>query len=197
MGDVGFEEVLSFWFGPLDERGQADQAHVARWWRKDAAFDAEVRARFGTLHQAVLRGEHEDWLATSRGRLAYLLVLDQFSRNMFRDSPRAFAADERALAVALEGIAAGMDRAIGTQERGFFYMPLMHSERLDAQDRCVELMKAWTREPGGGGDGTLRYAEQHRDIIRRFGRFPHRNLVLRRTSTDEELEFLRQPGSSF
>jgi uncharacterized protein (DUF924 family) len=197
MGDAGSEEVLSFWFGPLDQWGQADQAHVTRWWRKDPAFDAEVRARFGALHQAVLRGEHEDWLATPRGRLAYLLVLDQFSRNMFRDSPRAFAADERALEVALDGIAAGMDRAVGPQERGFFYMPLMHSERLDAQDRCVELMKDWTREPASGGDGSLRFAEQHREIIRRFGRFPHRNLVLRRTSTDEEIEFLQKPGSSF
>jgi uncharacterized protein (DUF924 family) len=188
------EDVLGFWFGPLDAQGRADEEHVRRWWRKDPAFDAEVRARFGALHQAVVRGERDQWLATPRGRLAFIIVLDQFSRNMFRDSARAFGADGRAREVAVEGIAGGMDRTLTRQERQFFYMPLMHSERLDDQDRCVELFASANQD---GEAGTLRFAEQHREIIRRFGRFPHRNMILNRTSTGEELDFLRKPGSSF
>jgi uncharacterized protein (DUF924 family) len=185
------EEVLAFWFGPLDAQGKSDASHVARWWRKDPAFDAEVASRFGALHEAVAGGQRDHWLATPRGRLAFVIVLDQFSRNMFRGSARAFATDQRAQQVVLEGIAAGMDRTLSAQERGFFYMPLMHSERLDTQNRCVEL---FTDDQDAG---YLKYAQQHRDIIQRFGRFPHRNALLDRPSTEEELAFLQLPGSSF
>jgi uncharacterized protein (DUF924 family) len=186
-----FEDVLGFWFGPLDEQGHADAAHVSRWWKKDAAFDAEVQTRFGALHEAVVRGDRDLWLTTPRGRLAFIVVLDQFSRNMFRDSARAFAGDARALEAAREGIATGADRQLAAHERGFMYMPLMHSESLEAQDRCVELFEA------ANDAGSAKYAERHRDIIRRFGRFPHRNAVLGRLSTDAERAFLEQPGSSF
>jgi len=186
-----FEEVLGFWFGPLDEQGHADAVHVSRWWKKDPAFDAEIRSRFGALHATVLRGERDLWLTTPAGRLAFILVLDQFSRNMFRDSARAFAGDGRAVEAALEGIAAGADQRLRAHERGFMYMPLMHSENLELQDRCIELF-------GAAGDvGSEKFAERHRDIIRRFGRFPHRNPVLGRPSTDDERAFLAQPGSSF
>jgi uncharacterized protein (DUF924 family) len=186
-----FEEVLGFWFGPLDEAGHSDAAHTSRWWKKDPAFDTEIRTRFGPLHQAVLAGERDHWLATARGRLAFIIVLDQLSRNMLRGSPQAFAGDERAAEVAVDGIAGRMDHGLSAQERGFFYMPLVHSERLDLQDRAVELFRAL------GGASSLKYAEQHREIIRRFARFPHRNAVLGRTSTAEEMAFLQQPGSSF
>jgi len=195
------EEVLAFWFGELDAKGRADQAHAIRWWKKDEAFDREIRERFGALHEAILRGEHEDWLASPRGRLAYVIVLDQFSRNMFRGTPRMFAADARALEVAEEGIARGDDRALAFAERQFLYMPLEHAEDLAAQERCVELFRAWREElPTELRDGlteALDYAIAHRDIIARFGRFPHRNAILGRESTAEELEFLEQPGSSF
>lgn len=179
-GAVAIEEVLAFWF-----------ADPARWWKKDPAFDAEVRAHFGALHEEIERGAHEDWLGTPRGALAYVIVLDQLSRNMFRGTPRMFASDARALAAAREALDRGHDAALAPAERSFLYMPFMHSEDLADQERCVELFRA------AGLPGQLRYAEQHRDIVRRFGRFPHRNEILGRASTDEERAFLAQPGSSF
>lgn len=195
------EEVLAFWFGTLDPEGRAAKEIAARWWTKDPEFDQALRDRFGALHEEVLRGEHDDWLASARGRLAAVIVLDQLSRNMFRGSARMFAADDRALAMAEEGIARGEDRELAYAERSFLYLPLEHSEDLVRQERCVELFRTWRDEAPealrGGIDDSLDYAIAHRDIIRRFGRFPHRNALLGRESTAEELEFLKQPGSSF
>jgi uncharacterized protein (DUF924 family) len=175
------EDVLAFWFG---------QPPV-RHFRKDPVFDQEIRDRFGALHGELVLGEHDDWLTTPRGRLAAIIVLDQFSRNMFRDTPGMFASDPQALQLALEGLARGDDRALSEAERSFFYMPLMHAEDRAVQDRCVELFRAL------GIENNLKFAVMHRDIVQRFGRFPHRNAVLGRTSTPEEVEFLAQPGSSF
>jgi uncharacterized protein (DUF924 family) len=172
------EDVLAFWF-----------ADPGRWWRKDAAFDAEVRGRFLGLHVAIAAGECRDWPETPRGALAYVIVLDQFSRNMFRDSARMYETDETALAAARRALDRGFDQQLSADERMFLYMPFMHSENIADQDRCVALfspLEQW-----------LRYAEQHRNIIREFGRFPHRNALLGRPSTPEELEFLTRPGSSF
>jgi uncharacterized protein (DUF924 family) len=174
------DEVLAFWF-----------AHSSRWFAKDEAFDAEIRQRFLALHDEVERGEHEDWRSTPRGALAYVIVLDQFSRNMFRGTPRSFASDARALAAAHDALSRGFDQALSPEERSFLYMPLMHSEDLADQERCVDLFRAL------GDAYSLGFAVQHRDIIARFGRFPHRNAILGRTSSPEELEFLTQPGSSF
>lgn len=173
------EDVLTFWF-----------ADPERAWKKDPAFDDELRRRFGALHAAVLRGEHDDWCATPRGVLAYVLVLDQLSRNLHRGDPRAFAGDARALTAAARAVDAGQDRALAPIERGFLYMPFMHSEALADQERAVALFAAL-------GEPFLPFAVQHRDIVARFGRFPHRNAVLGRESTPEEREFLTQPGSSF
>lgn len=196
-----YEEVLSFWFGRLDDEGRAAPEQVQRWWKKDPAFDETIRERFGALHEQILRGEHEDWLESPRGRLAAVIVLDQFSRNMYRGTPRMFAADPQALAWAEEGIARGDDRALALSERTFLYLPLEHSEDLATQERCVALFLAWRDELPErlrpDVEQGLDYAEQHLVIIRRFGRFPHRNAVLGRESTPEELEFLKQPGSSF
>lgn len=183
------DALLSFWFGPLDAAGRADDAHRERWFRKDPGFDAALRERFGALHAEVAAGAHERWLATPRGRLAHVIALDQLSRNLHRDTPRAFENDARALAVALEGLEHGVDRVLGPDERSFLYMPLMHSEDLAVQERCVALF--------ADSPENLSFAEAHRDIVRRFGRFPHRNAVLGRASTPEEQEFLRGPGSSF
>jgi uncharacterized protein (DUF924 family) len=174
------DDVLQFWF-----------ADPARWWRKDPAFDAEIRTRFQDLHRAVARGAHEDWRATPRGALAYVVVLDQFSRNMYRDTAGMFAGDAQAVAAARAAVDRGDDRALADTERMFLYMPLMHSEQLADQERCVDLFRAL------GRSSELKYAEQHRDIVRRFGRFPHRNQLLGRASTPDEVEFLKQPGSSF
>lgn len=176
---VSAEEVLAFWF-----------ADPERWWKKDPTFDAEIRARFLELHEAIARGDREDWRGTARGALAYVIVLDQFSRNAFRGSSRSFEYDAQALAAARDALDRGFDRLLSDDERSFLYMPFMHSERLADQDRCVQLFAS---EP----EQRLSYAEKHRDIVRRFGRFPHRNALLGRQSTPDELAFLKEPGSSF
>jgi uncharacterized protein (DUF924 family) len=173
------DDVLTFWF-----------ANPGRWWKKDPAFDAEIRDRFLSLHDAVVRDEREDWLETSRGMLAYVIVLDQFSRNMFRGSARMFESDPRALAAARRALDRSFDRGLSGDERMFLYMPFMHSEDVADQDRCVALFASALQQ-------WLPYAEEHRNIVRRFGRFPHRNAIQGRPSTSEELEFLKQPGSLF
>jgi uncharacterized protein (DUF924 family) len=196
-----FEHVLSFWFGELDQDGAVDEAHTKRWFTKDAAFDAGIVERFGPLHEAVAAGGCDGWLASTRGRLAFVIVLDQFSRNMFRGDPRSFAHDGRAREVALQAIEAGDDKKLARDERGFLYMPLLHSEDLGLQDRSLELFKAFRDELPerlrGPVANALRYAEMHRNIIVRFGRFPHRNAILGRPSTPEEVEFLKGENSSF
>ena len=167
----------------------------------EAALDARIDEHFGALREAVMRGEREAWLELPRGALAYVIVLDQFSRNIFRDTARMFEGDERALGAALAGVERGQDRTLAFAERSFFYMPLMHSEELAIQERCVALFAALEREVAPELDADahyfLEFAERHREIVRRFGRFPHRNSPLGRTSTAEEIEFLVQPGSSF
>jgi uncharacterized protein (DUF924 family) len=173
------EDVLTFWFADPD-----------RWWKKDPAFDATIRDRFLALHDAIERDECDEWLETQRGALATVIVLDQFSRNMFRDSARMFASDRRALRTARRALDRGFDRGLSDNERMFLHMPFMHSEDIADQDRSVEFF-------GSALQQYLGYAERHRDIVRRFGRFPHRNAPLGRQSTAEELEFLKQPGSSF
>jgi uncharacterized protein (DUF924 family) len=195
------DRVLEFWFGALDPHGLADAEHAARWWKKDPELDDSIRREFSTDHRAIARHERQHWLATPRARLAYVIVLDQFSRNIFRGTSQMFAYDERALEAALDGIQIGADRQLRTDQRAFYYLPLMHSERLDLQERCVELFTAFANELSGEPRQriayNLRFAVQHRDIIARFGRFPHRNAVLNRVSTDAELQFLTKPGSSF
>ena len=196
-----WERVLDLWFGALDASGLADAAHAAQWWRKDPAFDESLRARFGADHAAAMAGERAEWTQTPRGRLALVIVLDQLSRNMFRDTPEMFAGDRAALRVAMEGIEIGHDQALQPDERAFLYMPLMHSEVLDHQDRCVALFAKLTDSVEGPVRArmarSLKAALQHREIVARFGRFPHRNTILGRTSSPEEQAFLKEPGSSF
>lgn len=175
---TAWEDVLAFWF-----------SDPARWWKKDPAFDQEIRARFENTHVAILRGEHDDWTRSPRSNLAYVIVLDQFSRNMFRDTGRMFEGDARARAATIAAVDRGDGEGLSTDERNFLYMPLMHSESIADQDRSVELFRAL-----GSNE---KYAEMHRDIVRRFGRFPHRNMLVGRTSSADEVEFLKQPGSSF
>jgi uncharacterized protein (DUF924 family) len=198
---VSYEDVLSFWFGELDALGCADSAHTVRWWKKDPDFDQSIRERFAALHAAVASGERDAWLASPRGRLACIIVLDQFSRNMFRETPACFAHDAQALRIAEGGIEQGMDRLVGFDGRGFCYMPLMHTEQLEAQERCVQLFDEFLGQVSPDlrprVEFSLKFAEMHRDIVKRFGRFPHRNRLLGRDSTPEEVEFLSQPGSAF
>jgi uncharacterized protein (DUF924 family) len=201
MADVAIDDIIQFWFGPLDPQGCADPVHSARWWKKDPAFDEEIRRRFAEVHRAVGAREMDDWLGSARGRLAQIVVLDQFSRNMFRDAPAMFACDARGLQLTLEGLERGDDGALPRDMRVFFYMPLQHAEDLALQERAVALFtRLRDQAPPALREKYayyLSYAERHRDIVARFGRFPHRNAILGRPSSDEELAFLEQPGSSF
>jgi uncharacterized protein (DUF924 family) len=171
------EDVLAFW----------REAGPDRWFAKDEAFDAEIRDKFLSVYEAASVGQLDHWGATAEGALALVIVLDQFPRNMFRGSARTFAADARARAAANVALKRGYDQDVSEAERGFLFLPFMHSEELTDQERCVALYRA-------AGDANLSYAEEHRDIVRRFGRFPHRNAVLGRQSTPEEQAFLDAGG---
>ena len=186
-----FQSVLDFWFGPLETRGAARP----EWFRKDPAFDGEIARRFGSLHRAASRRELEAWRMSAQPMLALVVLLDQFSRNLYRDDARAFAQDAHARECSREALERGDDLALLPVERQFLYLPFVHGEDAADQDRGVELMRSLESfEPTRGA---LEWAEKHRTIIRRFGRFPHRNAALGRPSTPAELEFLSQPGSSF
>jgi uncharacterized protein (DUF924 family) len=195
------EGVLAFWFGaePDDPRTPERQAHL--WWEKDPAQDQQIRDRFGALRLRAVAGELDGWLGTPRGRLALIVLVDQFSRNLFRGDPESFRHDALALRWTHDGLARGDGPQLRAVERLFLYLPLEHSETLVDQERAVSLVGALARQAPapqrGSFEGYLRYAERHREIVARFGRFPHRNAVLGRPSTPEEIEFLRQPGSSF
>jgi len=175
------DAVLGFWF---------QEIQPAQWWRADPAFDELIATRFGALHQQAVRVELFPWRARPQGRLAELIVLDQFSRNIHRDTPLAFAADALALALAQEAVALGADLALPPEQRPFLYMPYMHSESPAIHAVGEPLIRE--RAPANH-DSEVR----HRAIVDRFGRYPHRNAVLGRESTAEELAFLQQPGSRF
>lgn len=174
---VSAAEVVEFW----------KQAGRSRWFRKDEDFDRRFREKCLATHEAVMRGELASWAGDAVGALALVLLLDQFPRNAFRGTPRAFATDAMARAVADGAVRLGLDRQIAEDLRLFFYLPFSHSEEPADQQRAVEL----TGSLGGDAD---RHARQHRDIIERFGRFPHRNTVLGRSSTPEELAYLAEGG---
>ena len=166
------------------------QAGSGKWYKRDAALDAEIAARFGAAHEAAAMGRLNDWENSGAGALALLLLLDQFPRNMFRDNARAFATDAAARAIADRAIARGFDASAPPALRRFFYLPFMHSEALADQERCIALCQA------DGDDDGVKYAVIHRDIIAAFSRFPHRNRVLGREMTPEELTFLSEGGFS-
>ena len=193
--------VLDFWFGNAGGDTATAQAQQKLWWSKNESVDAGIRNRFGGLVEAAASGRHGDWALDPRGRLALILLFDQFPRNMYRDTPRAFAYDPLACKLALDGIAANSDRTLRSIERVFFYLPLEHAESPELQERCVALFTALAAGVPEADRktfaGYVDYAVRHRDVIHRFGRFPHRNRILGRASTPEETDFLKQPGSSF
>ena len=194
-------EVLQFWLGEPDDNGLCKSEQAARWWKKDPAFDAEIRAKFGPLHERAVAGELAHWTDELEGLLAVVIIIDQFSRNMFRNDPKTWAHDHLTAELAQQAIERGWDRQLQGHSRVFLYMPLMHSEQLAHQDQCVALFEAMNDELQGEARqrlaSNLKYAIAHRDIVARFGRFPHRNAILGRESSEEEREFLTQPGSSF
>jgi uncharacterized protein (DUF924 family) len=172
------DDVLAFWRA----------AGEKKWFAKDEAFDAEIKARFLPTYEAAAAGKLSDWETTPEGALALVIVLDQFPRNMFRGDARAFAADAAARAVADRALPRGFDSGVPADERMFFYLPFEHSETMADQERCCGLFEAL------GNADLLRWAELHADIIRRFGRFPHRNAVLGRTTTPAEKAYLDSDG---
>lgn len=179
-------EVIDFW---LDEVG------TAGWYKADDAVDAAIRDRFGALWQEARAGGLRDWRCGPKGSLAYLILTDQFPRNMFRNSPEAFATDRAARAAALRAIDRGWDMRIGEPERQFFYLPLEHSEVLEDQERAVRLILTRLTQDGGAmGPENLLHARAHREVIRRFGRFPYRNPALARRTLQEEHDFLESGG---
>jgi uncharacterized protein (DUF924 family) len=181
-GSTWAEEVGRFWF---------EETAPEQWFRKDEAFDTLLRQRFAHTHEHVAALAPDACLGDPQTALAAIIVLDQFSRNMFRGTARAFTSDAQALRLAEAAIAKGFDRALAEPGRLFFYLPFEHAEDAAAQARCVTLM-ARLADPG-----LVKWAHAHKAIIDRFGRFPHRNAILGRTSTADELEFLTRPGSSF
>ncbi|MCK6504315.1 DUF924 domain-containing protein [Myxococcota bacterium] len=192
--------ILEFWFGSSDPGAQV-AARMHLWFTPDEATDQLIRERYGPLHAAACRGEAENLCATPGGRLAYILLIDQFSRNLFRGSPRAFAHDRRSLHAALEGIDQGQDLAFGLHQRAFVYLPLEHAEDRHLQQRSVELftrLKAdASPDQAAAAQTYLDHAIAHRKVIDEFGRFPHRNQILGRTTTIEEFAYLRKPGAGF
>ncbi|HEX7079811.1 MAG TPA: DUF924 family protein [Gammaproteobacteria bacterium] len=201
--DDAIARLLDYWFGPESETEEALNRRFERWFRPDSATDAEVAQRFGVLAERAARGDLDDWAATARGRLALILLLDQLPRQLHRGSAAAFASDEKAFRLAIDGVESGMDLELGPLRRAFFYMPLQHAEDLVAQELSVRKFRALCELPGTPDhvqrklESFAEYAKLHRDIVARFGRFPHRNRSLGRGDTPEEREFLDAGGPSF
>ncbi len=177
-----YEDILNFWFHEISP---------AQWWEKNAQLDADITRRFADIHSKATRCELFDWRMAAKGRLAEIIILDQFSRNIYRDKPQSFANDPLALALAQEALAVEADKALSPVERSFLYLPFMHSESAEIHKVAVMLYST------PGLEDNLDFELRHQKIITRFGRYPHRNKILGRESTLEEIEFLKQPGSSF
>jgi uncharacterized protein (DUF924 family) len=194
------EDILEFWFGEMNG-DSFDSGQVALWFGGAEETDRRIREKFGEDLKRAIRGELDDWAETPRGRLALIILLDQFSRNIYRDTPQEVAQDAKALALAVEGMEKKMDRSLRPIERVFFYLPLEHSESLEMQNKSVKAFEGLV----GGLPPPLRenyeifldYAVSHRKIIERFGRFPYQNEIMGRASTPEEIEFMNLPGAPF
>ena len=190
--------ILRFWFGDDPLKPLANER---MWFSKNSSVDADIRERFSTELESAGNGAYDDWVKTPDGALALAILLDQFSRQIYRGTEQAFAFDERALKTAQIALAHGFDAKMGVVERCFLYLPFEHCERLEPQERTVELFSTLYEEASGAEKifiaETLDYAVRHREVIQTFGRFPHRNDILGRSSTNAELDFLKTPGARF
>lgn len=180
--NIDFFPVLDFWFQQIEPK---------LWWTADPAFDSQIQLQFITVMEQAAKGELFAWRATGKGRLAEIIVLDQFSRNVYRNTAKAFAQDPMALVLTQEAVANGVLNELSPDERAFLLLPYMHSESRSIHVQAERLYREWAPE------NHYRFEVRHKEIIDRFGRYPHRNMILNRESTIEELEFLKQPGSSF
>jgi uncharacterized protein (DUF924 family) len=198
---TSIKDVLNFWFGEIRETEEYLQARTQLWFMGDPKTNEMIRQKFEPLLKAFIAGNHGDWCGQPPGRLASIIVLDQFSRNLYRGTPKAFAQDSAALKLALDGIAIKADRLLHPVQRLFFYLPLEHAEDMAVQEQSIKQFAQLLHEVPApikeSFEENLDYAMQHYEIIQKFGRFPHRNKTLSRPSTDEEIEFLKLPGSSF
>jgi uncharacterized protein (DUF924 family) len=195
------ESILEYWFGTEADDVVAAKQHADLWWKKNPEVDKEIGERFGSLLEAAVNGSLNDWLADTRGRLAMIILADQFSRNIYRGTPRSFASDSFARAWCMAGLEIGADRMLRPIERVFFYLPMEHSESLDDQYRSVTLCKELAESVPEAHrelfDGYLNYAVRHCEIVERFGRFPHRNALLGRRPTNDEQAYLEAGGDHF
>jgi uncharacterized protein (DUF924 family) len=196
MGMTTPTSILTFWFGDPNVEDTSYAARRGFWFGKHPEMDRTIRDRFLSLYEQAVAGELEEWRTSAQGCLALIVLLDQFPRNMFRGEARAFAADGLAREITQWAIAQGWDQQLTPEQRIFVYLPLEHSEQLADQQQCLEVMGKLAETYPELAD-TLDYSRRHLEVIDRFGRFPHRNAALGRESTPEEVEFLKQPGSSF
>ncbi|MCH2110456.1 MAG: DUF924 domain-containing protein [Polyangiaceae bacterium] len=201
MGNTPEKDILDFWFGALDSQGRASSETRSRWFKKDPAFDAQVKDHFSAVHNLLSERGRPSWTRTPTGLCAAIIVLDQFSRNIFRGSKEAFANDERALELSFEMISMNWCTQLSNEGEAFCYLPLMHSERLEVQERCVELFELRAKEQLATEhrvfENYAKYARSHHEIIVRYGRFPHRNKALGRVNTPEEVALLESDPSGF
>lgn len=193
------QDILDFWFGKDLKKNPLK--NVKDWFAKNTDFDADIAEQFTPTLEKIAAGEHADWNLTAKGSMAYILVTDQFPRNIYRNQPESFSFDTLALTVARHGVAQGFDQELSWIERCFYYLPFEHAEDLETQETSLlafqNLQRSIPKQYLDYGDEVYDYAIKHWEIIKRFGRFPHRNLILQRESTPEEIAFLKEPGSSF
>ena len=195
------DTILNYWFGKNPNDAEVAEEKAILWWSKDEETDEEISQRFKSLVLNAGAGNMKEWESSIEGRLVLILLTDQFPRNIFRDTPQAFQFDDIALNLTLQGLTTREDKKLRPIQQLFFYLPLEHSENLEHQTRCVQLFRELAinvRDDWKSTfEGFVDFAVRHYEIIDRFGRFPHRNSILGRESTPEEIEFLSQPGSSF
>lgn len=201
--DYKIRRILDFWFGDLNEKGLPSDAHRRIWWIKDPENDEMIKVNFGNDLNMAIKGELENWSSNHRGSLALILLLDQFSRNIYRDTAKAFSQDQIAVKLCLEGIDKSFDNKLHPVQRIFYYMPLMHSEDICNQEKSIKSFSNLAKQSTATEAianmvfSSFEYALKHYEIVKRFGRYPHRNKILGRESTQEEIEFLSGSGSSF
>ncbi|GAA3932973.1 DUF924 family protein [Litoribacillus peritrichatus] len=195
------KQVINYWFGTLDEDGFAHQEEKQKWWSASDEIDLEISHKFGDLVKQALNHQLKDWRESTTGKLASIILLDQFTRNIYRGTEQAFSGDNKALKICKMGLSSGEDLDLTAEQQVFFYMPLEHSEDLEDQELCIRLLEGLKkRSPHHKEetiDGYIRFAKHHRDIIAEFGRFPHRNKVLQRKNTPEEERYLDGEHTSF
>lgn len=196
-----YQKILEYWFGELDEHGRADESRFKLWFGKSEETDQYLTENYTELLESAKRGELDAWKENAEGLVAFIVLLDQFSRNIYRDTAEMYAADEQVLNAAKHGVETGMDKEMPISHKVVTYMPFMHSENLEDQEQCIELFKNLQNEvPEAVKEsvqGNIDYAIKHRDVVKEYGRFPHRNQILGRESTDKEKEYLSNPDAGF